>query len=48
MKTVTVADLWDYLMQLPQDARVVLSEKDIEEPCEFVALDWALEQLEAE
>lgn len=45
MKHPTVADLFEYLMQLPQDARVVLTEADVDEPCEFVALDVALEQL---
>ena len=36
---MNVSDLIDYLRQLPPDAKVVLHEEDVDQPCEFVALD---------
>jgi len=45
---VTIAELIDYLQQFDPAIRVVLSESDVEEPCEFIALDWALAQFDSE
>lgn len=36
---MVISDLIDYLGEFPADTRVVLSADDIEEPCEFIALD---------
>lgn len=41
---MTISDLIAYLDQFPHDTRVVLSEDDVDEPGEFVALDVALAQ----
>ena len=39
---MTCAELIDYLQQFDGDILVVISEDDIEEPCEFIALDTLL------
>lgn len=36
---MTVADLINYLSQFPSETTVVLSEMDVQEPCEFIAMD---------
>ncbi len=46
-KPITVARLIDYLQQLSPEFIVVLTESDVQEPCEFVALDGILREMEA-
>ena len=41
----SIATLIDYLQDFPRDTRVVLTADDVQEPCEFVALDVALAQI---